>query len=66
MEITRALENEEFELYFQPQIRANDSELLGFEALIRWNHPEKGLVSPGEFLPIVGSSHLRSLWASGY
>ncbi len=59
MEITRALENEEFELYFQPQIRITDCQLLGFEALIRWNHPAKGLVSPGEFLPIVENSHLE-------
>lgn len=59
MAITRALENEEFELYFQPQIRVTDSQLLGFEALIRWNHPVKGLVSPGDFLPIVENSHLE-------
>ena len=59
MEITRALENEEFELFFQPQIRITDCQLLGFEALIRWNHPGKGLISPGEFLPIVENSHLE-------
>ncbi|CAN0110820.1 unnamed protein product, partial [Chrysoparadoxa australica] len=59
MEISRALENEEFELFFQPQIRVTDCELFGFEALIRWNHPQKGLVSPGEFLPIVENSHLE-------
>ncbi|WP_417565167.1 EAL domain-containing protein [Marinobacter sp.] len=59
VDITRALENDEFELYFQPQVRITDSQLFGFEALIRWNHPEKGLVSPGEFLPIVENSHLE-------
>lgn len=59
MELTRALENEEFELFFQPQIRVTDCQLFGFEALIRWNHPQKGLVSPGEFLPIVENSHLE-------
>lgn len=59
MEITRALENEEFELFFQPQIRVTDCELFGLEALIRWNHPQKGLVSPGDFLPIVENSHLE-------
>ncbi|KMQ73140.1 putative bifunctional diguanylate cyclase/phosphodiesterase [Marinobacter subterrani] len=59
VEITRALEHEEFELYFQPQIRITDGQLLGFEALIRWNHPEKGLVAPGDFLPIVENSHLE-------
>ncbi|AXS84027.1 GGDEF and EAL domain-containing protein [Marinobacter sp. Arc7-DN-1] len=60
MEISRALENEEFELFFQPQVRVTDCQLLGFEALIRWNHPEKGLVSPGEFLPVVENSHLEA------
>lgn len=59
VEISRALENEEFELFFQPQIRVTDCQLFGFEALIRWNHPQKGLVSPGEFLPIVENSHLE-------
>ncbi|MCG7200569.1 EAL domain-containing protein [Marinobacter pelagius] len=58
-ELTRALENEEFELYFQPQIRLSDWSLAGFEALIRWRHPETGLLSPGEFLPYVENSHLE-------
>ncbi|MEC7378208.1 MAG: diguanylate cyclase, partial [Pseudomonadota bacterium] len=56
MEITRALETEQFELYFQPQIRVSDCRLLGFEALIRWNHPERGLIPPAQFLPIVENS----------
>ena len=59
MEISRALENEEFELFFQPQIRVTDCELFGFEALIRWNHPQKGLLAPDAFLPIVEKSHLE-------
>ncbi|MGF2735651.1 putative bifunctional diguanylate cyclase/phosphodiesterase [Marinobacter sp. DUT-1] len=59
MELTRALENQEFELFFQPQIRMSDYSLAGFEALIRWNRPESGLVSPGEFLPYVENSHLE-------
>lgn len=59
MEITQALEDQEFELFFQPQIRIADCRLMGFEALIRRNHPERGLVSPGEFLPIVENSHLE-------
>ncbi|MFN2359942.1 MAG: putative bifunctional diguanylate cyclase/phosphodiesterase [Marinobacter sp.] len=58
MEIDRALVNEEFELFFQPQIRITDCQLLGFEALIRWNHPKKGLIAPGMFLPIIANSHL--------
>lgn len=59
MELTRALENQEFELFFQPQVRMSDYSLAGFEALIRWNRPESGLVSPGEFLPYVENSHLE-------
>ncbi|MGC8119831.1 putative bifunctional diguanylate cyclase/phosphodiesterase [Marinobacter sp. VGCF2001] len=59
IEIARALENNEFELHFQPQLRMADSEICGFEALIRWNHPEKGLIPPGQFLPTVEQSHLE-------
>lgn len=58
-ELSRALENEEFELYFQPQVRVSDSRLVGFEALIRWRHPERGLLGPGEFLPALEHSHLE-------
>ncbi|MBB5321028.1 putative bifunctional diguanylate cyclase/phosphodiesterase [Marinobacter oulmenensis] len=59
MEINRALENGEFELHFQPQIRMADYQTVGFEALIRWRHPHNGLVSPGEFLPALEHSHLE-------
>ncbi|GGC68424.1 putative bifunctional diguanylate cyclase/phosphodiesterase [Marinobacter halophilus] len=59
VEISRALENEEFSLYFQPQVRMANSEVVGFEALIRWNHPQKGLLSPAAFLPAVENSHLE-------
>ncbi|MDL0431897.1 EAL domain-containing protein [Marinobacter sp. TBZ242] len=57
--ISRALENQEFELHFQPQIRISDCTVVGFEALIRWNHPEKGMISPAGFLPTVENSHLE-------
>ncbi|MDX1598744.1 MAG: EAL domain-containing protein [Marinobacter sp.] len=59
MDITRALENEEFELYFQPQVHLPDGAITGFEALIRWNHPEMGLIAPRSFLPAVENSHLE-------
>ncbi|MBW0148381.1 putative bifunctional diguanylate cyclase/phosphodiesterase [Marinobacter arenosus] len=58
-EISRALENGEFELHYQPQIRVSDSTLKGFEALIRWNHPTRGQLAPGEFLPALENSHLE-------
>ncbi|OJS98307.1 putative bifunctional diguanylate cyclase/phosphodiesterase [Marinobacter nauticus] len=59
MQISQALENEEFELYFQPQVRMVDCQVIAFEALIRWNHPDKGLIGPVEFLPAVANSHLE-------
>lgn len=58
-EISSALEKEQFELYFQPQVRLDTGAVTGMEALIRWNHPEKGLVAPGQFLPTVENSHLE-------
>lgn len=52
-ELELACERGEFELFYQPQIRLRDRKVVGAEALIRWNHPTRGLVSPGEFLPIL-------------
>lgn len=49
-ELQQALEQEQFELHFQPQVSAVTGETLGCEALIRWRHPERGLVPPGEFI----------------
>lgn len=50
-EIELGLERNEFELYFQPKIRLDEGALIGFEGLIRWNHPRQGLLSPDHFLP---------------
>jgi predicted signal transduction protein with EAL and GGDEF domain len=55
-ELVLAAERNEFELFYQPQIQLVDGHLVGAEALIRWRHPERGLVSPGEFMPIVNTS----------
>ncbi|WP_171070004.1 sensor domain-containing phosphodiesterase [Methylobacterium terricola] len=55
-EFHRALEQEEFVLHYQPQIRLRDGALVGAEALIRWRHPEHGLLQPGAFLPALLSS----------
>lgn len=52
-EICRALHNHEFELHYQPQINANTGTTLGAEALIRWVHPQFGLLAPGRFLPLL-------------
>ncbi|WP_100639026.1 putative bifunctional diguanylate cyclase/phosphodiesterase [Marinobacter salexigens] len=59
IELSRALDNREFELYFQPQVRIEDCKVIGFEALIRWNHPHKGLLYPDTFLPSLEGSHLE-------
>ncbi len=57
-ELAHALERHEFELYFQPQVSADLSTLVGAEALIRWNHPTRGLLLPGEFLPVLEQQRL--------
>lgn len=56
--IRQAWENQEFELYYQPQIKLSDGSLSGAEALIRWNHPHLGVVSPAAFLPVLETSLL--------
>lgn len=56
--IRKALEQEQFEVYFQPQISVTSDRICGMEALIRWNHPEKGLVSPADFIPVSEESGL--------
>jgi diguanylate cyclase (GGDEF)-like protein len=52
-ELGRALEQDEFSLLYQPIVRLADNKLIGAEALIRWNHPSRGLVSPAEFIPVA-------------
>jgi diguanylate cyclase (GGDEF)-like protein/PAS domain S-box-containing protein len=53
-----AVERDEFELFYQPQIRLRDGAIIGAEALIRWRHPERGIVAPGEFMPVVNTSSI--------
>ncbi|MDD2949388.1 MAG: EAL domain-containing protein [Sulfuricurvum sp.] len=59
-ELYQALKNRDFELYYQPKIDANSGEMRGAEALIRWNHPTRGLVLPGEFIPFAEQTALIS------
>lgn len=52
-ELRSAFENDQFELYYQPQVSTHDGALVGAEALLRWNHPERGLLSPVSFIDIL-------------
>lgn len=56
--LRNALAAEEFELFYQPQVNLKTRLVVGAEALIRWNHPERGYVSPREFMPVINSSSL--------
>lgn len=55
-----ALEHEQFELYYQPKINLRSKQLTGVEALIRWRHPQRGLLSPAEFLRPIENTDLDS------
>ncbi|MCU7843192.1 MAG: EAL domain-containing protein [Candidatus Thiodiazotropha sp. (ex Monitilora ramsayi)] len=64
-ELWVALDTDQFELHYQPQIRTADNRICGLEALIRWRHPTHGLVSPGKFIPIAeetGFIHALGKW----
>lgn len=59
-QLRQAIEHEEFCLYYQPQVRLRDGSLAGFEVLVRWQHPERGLVSPDEFIAFAEKRGLIS------
>ena len=58
LELRDALTKDELVLYYQPLVGALDGRPTGFEALIRWNHPTRGLVSPAQFIPVAEQSNL--------
>lgn len=53
-----ALKKEEFIVYYQPQFEGVNNTLIGMEALVRWNHPQKGMISPGVFIPLAEETGL--------
>ena len=57
-DLHRALEQDEFHLHYQPQVDIQNNAIIGAEVLIRWNHPEKGNIPPGEFIPAAESCGL--------
>ncbi|MCX7678687.1 MAG: EAL domain-containing protein [Spirochaetes bacterium] len=57
-ELIRAIEKKEFEMYYQPIVSLRDGKICGFEALVRWNNPEKGYISPSEFIPLAEETGL--------
>jgi diguanylate cyclase (GGDEF)-like protein/PAS domain S-box-containing protein len=56
--LRRALEQDELEMYYQPQVDLRTGQIVGAEGLMRWNHPERGLLSAGEFLPFAEENGL--------
>ena len=54
-----ALHNHELRLYYQPQVDMRSGQVIGLEALIRWQHPEEGLLAPGQFLPTIDTTPLE-------
>ncbi|MEO0495871.1 MAG: EAL domain-containing protein [Pseudomonadota bacterium] len=53
-----AVEAQEFEVHYQPKVCTTNEEIKGYEALVRWNHPTRGMVSPGEFIPMAEDTGL--------
>ena len=58
LDLRRALTDGEFELYYQPLVNIERNEIVACEALLRWHHPERGLIPPGEFIPIAEEAGL--------
>jgi diguanylate cyclase (GGDEF)-like protein len=58
LDLRKAIANKEFELYYQPLVNLQSNEISAFEALLRWHHPVRGLISPAEFIPVAEETGL--------
>lgn len=64
-DLRRALDNQELSVHYQPKVRLSDGRICGFEALARWNHPQRGFIPPSEFIPLaeeLGVIHPLDMW----
>lgn len=59
-ELRKAIQNDELLLYFQPKFNGHTQKIYGFEALVRWNHPEHGIIPPAQFIPLAEETSLIS------
>jgi predicted signal transduction protein with EAL and GGDEF domain len=67
LSLREAIANNQLVLHYQPKVNMTNSKVVGFEALLRWNHPQKGFLYPDSFLPLVegDSSFMIDPWALG-
>lgn len=65
VELGAAIRDDQLVLHYQPKVNLNSQHVIGFEALVRWNHPQQGLVAPSDFIPLAEMSdqiHLLTYW----